>query len=121
MRIRVFFPMAVLVLAGCFRLSDGVICTLQFVYGVNVTVTDENGEPVSGATLTLTEGAYSETMMELGDFQPGVYVGAGERAGTYTLTVDADGFETAVIEDIVVDADICHVIPVTREVSLAAR
>ena len=59
--------------------------------------------------------------MELGDFQPGGYLGAGERAGTYTLTVDADGFETAVIEDIVVDADICHVIPVTREVSLAAR
>lgn len=100
---------------GCFRIFDGVVCTEIFVYGVNVTVTDENGDPVSGATLTLTEGDFSETMEEL---RAGEYVGAGERAGAYTLTVEAAGFEPVAVDDIVVDADECHVIPVTRLVSL---
>ena len=55
------------------------------------------------------------------EVQPGVYVGAGERAGTYTLTVEAEGFEPVTIEDIVVEADECHVIGVSREVTLTAR
>lgn len=91
-------------------------CTEIFVSGVNVSVTDQDGQPVTGAVLTLTEGDFSETMEDLGD---GEYAGAGERAGTYTLTVDADGFETATVENIVVGADECHVIPEARDVTLS--
>jgi hypothetical protein len=117
---RMCLPLSIVIVAaaGCFRISDGVICTLQFVYGVTVTVTDEQGAPVPGATLTLAAVGYTEAMLELGDLQPGVYVGAGERAGTYTLTVEAEGFEPATIEGVFVDADVCHVIPVDRAVSL---
>lgn len=100
---------------GCVPVNDGVVCTAVFVYGVNVTVADENGNPVSGATLTLTDGDYTEVMEE---FEPGTYVGAGERAGTYSLTVEAEGFESTIIEGIAVDEDECHVIGVTREVTL---
>lgn len=96
--------------------DNGVACTEVFVYGVNVTVTDEADEPVPGAALTLTDGDYSETMEELAE---GEYAGAGERAGTYTLVVEADGFETATIEGIIVDADECHVIPEVRAVTLS--
>ena len=81
--------------------GDGVMCTLEFVYGLTVTVTDAAGTPVAGATLTLTEGVYSETMEEL---QDGVYTGAGERGGTYTLTIEADGYVTKSIEDILIDS-----------------
>ena len=104
--------------AGCCWIPDGVICTLEFAYGIAVTVTDENGGPITGATLTLTDNGYTETMVELADPQPGVYLGAGERAGTYTLTVEAEGFEPATLENIFVDEDVCHVIPVERTVSL---
>ena len=114
---RGFLPVSATCLftAGCGIIPNGVICTDIFVYGVNITVANENGDPVSGAALTLTEGDDSEILEEL---QPGVYVGAGERAGTYTLTVEADGFEGATIENLVVDADVCHVIPINREVTL---
>ncbi len=115
-RMLLFVSMATLAAAGCFPILDGTICTDDFRAGVNVTVTDENGDPISGATLTLTEGDFSETMEE--SSRAGEYFGAGERAGAYTLTVEAVGFEPVVVDDIVVDEDECHVIPVAQEVSL---
>ena len=48
----------------------------------------------------------------------GEYVGAGERAGTYILTIVADGFEMVTVDDIFVDADECHVVGVSRQISL---
>lgn len=108
--------LTILVLVGgCFVLPGGIVCTEQFVYGVNVSVSDENGDAVTGATLTLTDGDYTETMDEISD---GEYVGAGERAGTYSLTVEAAGFESVTIDDIEVNADECHVLPESREVEL---
>ena len=90
-------------------------CTALYAYGVTATVQDELGNPVPGATLTLSEGSYQEILEE---WYPGEYVGAGERAGTYTLTVVADGFETVTVDDIFVDADECHVIGVSRQINL---
>ena len=51
---------------------------------------------------------------------PGEYIGAGERAGMYSLTVVADGFETITVDAIFVDADECHVIGVSKQIALQA-
>jgi len=105
-----------ILVAGCpLAGSSDLVCTEVFVYGLTVTLTDDNGVPITGATLTLTDGNYSETLQEL---ENGVYVGAGERAGTYTLAIAADGYMPVTVEHIVVNADECHVIPVARDVSL---
>ena len=40
-------------------------------------------------------------------------VAAGERAGTYAVTVTRDGYEAWTRFDVEVDEDECHVIPVT--------
>ena len=118
---RVLLACLLVLVVGCpfvaWPPGGDIVCTEIFVYGVNVTVTDANGDPITGATLTLTEGTYVETMQEL---QAGSYAGAGERAGTYTLTVEAAGFVTQTLDNIVVDEDECHVIPVSREVTLVA-
>lgn len=103
-----------LLIGGC-PPGGGLICTAEFVYGLNVALKDQTGNPVSGATLTLSEGAYSETMESL---QAGEYVGAGERAGTYSLTIEAAGFATQTINGIVVESNVCHVTPVSRDVTL---
>lgn len=118
MRALLLAAAAVLAAGGCNFLGGGIACTAVFVYGVNVSVVDQDGNPVAGAMATLTEGDYSEQMAEL---RTGEFAGAGERAGTYTLTVEAGGFETVTITDIVVTSDVCHVIPVSRDVTLTAE
>lgn len=97
--------------------SGGIACTALFAYGINLTIRDTAGNPVTGATVTLTDGQYSETMMELG---PGEYVGAGERAGTYSMLIEADGFVSKTVAGIEIDEDECHVIPVALVVGLTA-
>ena len=108
-----------LLLAGLpftFCQNDGIICTAEWVSGVTVNLTDAaTGEPITGATLTLTEGDYTETMENPGS---GFYSGAGERPGTYTLTIGATGYESQTRTDLVVHDAPCHVIPVELDIAL---
>ena len=94
---------------------------LQFVYGINVTVTrGDTGEAVTQAGLTLEDldSDYAEAMIE-SPSGSGVFVGAGERAGRYRLIITAGGFVQRVIDEIVVEDDGCHVIPVALDVELS--
>ena len=93
-------------------------CTDEFVYGVRVRVMDvETGEPVSGASVVLTEGGFVESLREI---DTGQYVGAGERAGVYELSVEAQRFERVTITAIEVVSGGCHVLPVEVSVSMAS-
>ncbi len=108
--------LSLLILGGVSFTQCDVVCTTVFVYGLNVRLTDsESGQPITGATLILTDGDYTETMMETGD---GQYVGAGERAGTYELTITADSYATETRGMIVITADECHVQPVNLDIEL---
>lgn len=92
-------------------------CTTEFVYGVSAEVFHSGtGLPVTDESLagTLHEGDYSEIMGRSGNRLGG----AGEREGTYSMRVTADGFEPWSRTDIRVEADACHVIPVGIEVRL---
>lgn len=100
----------------CIQAPVGTPCTALFAYGVNATVTDAvTGTVITDATLTLSEGGFTEVMQP---FPTGDYVGAGERAGTYTLTATAPGYQSQTITDIVVTADECHVRGVHLDVRL---
>ena len=96
--------------------SSPIACTLLYAYGITATVTDPtNGGAIPNATLTLTDGSYQETMQHFGSDD---YVGAGERAGTYTLTASAPGYEDKTIPNIVVTRDQCHVMGVHVDVQM---
>ena len=98
------------------RINGPIACTALYAYGVSSTVTSaQNGAKIDNATLTLRDGEYVEVMQHIFD---GEYVGAGERAGTYTLTAVAPGFQPQVVENIVVTADECHVKGVRVDVQL---
>ncbi len=101
---------------GCAIVPDETACTLLYAYGVTAEVTDATtGEFISDATLTLRDGNYEEEMQYR---YQGSYVGAGERAGTYTLEAFLPGYESQTINNIVVTADECHVIGVAVTVKL---
>lgn len=101
--------------AGCGVVFPGV-CTLEAVYGVNVSLMDAAGEPITDAVLVLTDGDYQETMEAL---RPGDYAGAVERAGDYSLSIDAAGFAPVMLEGLRVLSGRCHVVAITREVALS--
>ena len=111
---------AALSLAGALSLPgclETQACTTEFRFGVNVTVRNANGgAPVVGATVTIVEGTYSETLSPIGP--AGSYAGAGEREGGYTLSVSAPGFVSPAPRPVVVTGDECHVNGVSVTIEL---
>lgn len=95
-------------------------CSDSFEPGINVLVLDAQiSTGIDHAILTLTEGEYTETLKWLGA-PPGTYSGAYERSGTYTLTVEAEGFVSQTIDGIVIGLteDGCHVDTISLTVEL---
>lgn len=96
--------------------NNPVFCTDEFVYGLSVQVRDANtnGIILNNIIVTAIDGAYMEELTFVFD----TFVGAGERAGDYTIEVVAEGYEEFTSEVITVTADECHVIPEVIEIQL---
>ena len=101
-------------LSGCYQSGtvEPIVCTAQFVFGLTVTVVDQsNGDPIADdATMTIRQGSYEEVVTDSWDGS--TMSGAGERPGTYTITIEHPGYETWTQTGIEITADDCHVIPV---------
>jgi len=101
-----------------------VTCTLQLNAGLNVIVRDSltGTFAANGATLRAISATWRDSVVV-----PASYVGyttwatAWERAGTYTVTVDRDGYLPWRRDSIVVQRDICHVIGQRMDVLLVPR
>lgn len=104
---------APLLLAACAQ--QPVICTALYAYGLTVTVVDApTGDSLRVAPAGVAhDGSWSETMQVFGNH----LLGAGERAGTYDITVTAPGYRAWDTTGVKVTADECHV----RGVNLTAR
>ena len=103
---------------GCPSEED-VVCTAIAAAGLSVGVTNERtGQAQCDATVTATEGSYSETLSSYGCR----YIGAWERPGTYRVRAEARGFATKAIADVrvVMGTGECrHVQEVQLEIALA--
>ena len=109
--------------AGCFCSDDdevSVICTTQFVYGLQVAVTNAstNSEITDGIVVMATDDDYSEELVNHPNSDS--FVGAGERPGNYIISVTGDQYESFITEVISVEMDDegCHVIPEIVNISL---
>jgi hypothetical protein len=90
-----------------------------YVYGIVIQVLNEAGAPIPNAQAFIQEGGYVEQLKPIDEPSPsGVYQGAGERPGTYKLTVQAPGYQPQSFENLLVTAGICHVNPVDRVIVL---
>jgi len=97
--------------------NNGVMCTMEFRYGLAVYVKDSvtAAPAASGATLIARDGVWADTVSFAAGNASLDGLGlntAGERAGTYTLTVRKAGYHDWVKSGVVVTADECHVHPV---------
>jgi hypothetical protein len=92
-------------LAGC----GGSGCLLNAVPGLEVTVLDGAGGPVlCGATVTATDGAYSELLAASPAGGPCYHYGATERPGTYSIEATFEG-RTGAVSNVRVAQGECHV------------
>ena len=84
------------------------ICTLEARAGLLVTVLDAaTGRNLApDANVRVTDGEYSEMLNPI----EGTYVGAYERAGTYTVVVSAPGHAQWQRIGVTVGRDECHVV-----------
>lgn len=106
-------------LSSCEDNDDQIVCTDQFVYGLNIIVLDAaSGNPIfQDIEVKAVDGTYQEIL----ELVPGLeytFVGAGERAGTYVVTVTKAGFQTFTSAPIVLTRDECHVIPQSLTINL---
>lgn len=114
---------ALLMISSCKNDNDDqIVCTQQYVYGLNIVVLDATtGNPlVEGVTVEATDGSYNETLQLI----PGLeysFAGAGERVGIYTVTVTKDGYQTYTSSPIIVTRNVCHVIPQSLTVNLQSN
>lgn len=115
---------SVVMLANCgtpFDPNGGTACTDEARAGLNITVKNgSTGAEICDATVTATDGSYSETLQNTGG-SCGSYAGAWERKGTYTIAVSKTGFATATESNVVVGADECHVTGVVKTIELTPQ
>ncbi len=113
-----------LVLLGCPVIDDDTgnanACTEIAVGSVSLTVVDEGGEAVAGATVTYTVDGGE--VLACDDLAEGQWVCGWEVAGSIQVTVAMDGYETHTeTVDIGMTDDGCHVVGEVLDVVLLER
>ncbi len=127
MRLRRFshlYPLSIAaILATACTMPNDVVCTAEFRYGLNITVVDSiTVSPPASATLLVRSGTFADSVGPQAPFQfaPPVLIlsTAGERAGTYDVTIKSPGYRDWIRSGIEVTADVCHVHPVALTAKL---
>ncbi len=119
MRIAPLLSLVALPIGACD--SIGGVCTLNFQYGIQITVIDSlTGLPPAAAALVATSGTFVDSVGPRAPSQPVangpsvlVLSTAGERPGIYSVVVRAPGYREWGRTNIRVTADRCHVRPTT--------
>jgi len=93
--------------------EDDIICTQQTVPSVRVYIYDENGDTISDATVSLTQGDFGATLtfMDYSEYNTNPdheYSGVYESAGTFELKVEKEDYITHV-QEVEVASNVCHV------------
>ena len=94
--------------------STSPVCTLEFRPGVAVYVKDSltSAGVASGASLVVREGSYKDSVAapdSRPDLDDSPLFAAGERAGTYQVTVLKPGYAAWLQSNVRVTSNRCHV------------
>jgi hypothetical protein len=98
--------------------STSPVCTMEYRYGLSVHVKDSlTGAAIaSGASLVVRDGAFKDSVSHPGgrpELNAFPLVTAGERAGTYQISVSKPGYLPWSRSNVRVTANECHVNPVS--------
>lgn len=119
-KILTWFVLLLICFTSCEKDDDPnpITCTAEFVYGLNITLKDATTSNIINTDVEViaTDGNYKETLMT--NVGISSYLGAGERAGTYIVTITSSKYQTFTSNPITLTSNECHVIPKAFEFSL---
>jgi hypothetical protein len=106
-----------LICAGC-SLISAPVCTDEYVHAVDVQVVDSvsGAMAASGAQLVARDGVFADSMSypaNRADLEAFSLHAAGERAGTYAVTLRKSGYRDWTRANVQVAKDACHVTTVS--------
>ena len=93
------------------RKDKASVCTQEARAGLVITLTDEAGQPVNGATITADGDSAAFDEMN------GIYMGLYESSGKHPLTVKKEGYQKYTGEIFLTMTD-CHVITEQKTIVL---
>jgi hypothetical protein len=111
--LKLILPVCVIIFFGC---DDDVVCTTEYVYAVEATLMDfETNRPLEAVKPIgrIYEANYSDSMIishkseNMNEYI--LLLGAGERPGNYSVSIDVDGYQTWKQDNIIVTKNECHV------------
>jgi len=107
--------LTLLAAVGCSGSPSGV-CTMEFRYGLSVYVKDSlTGTAIaSGASLVARDGAFKDSVSApsgIPELNALPLLTAGERAGTYQVSVSKPGYLPWLRSNVRITANECHVNP----------
>lgn len=96
--------------------STSPVCTMEFRYGLSVYIKDSlTGTPIaSGASLVVRDGVFKDSVSHPSgrpEFNALPLLTAGERAGTYQISVLKPGYLPWSRSNVRITANECHVNP----------
>ena len=113
-----------LLVGSCQALGITKACTDEARAGIRLSLMELGGSPLEtdGVTVTVTDGSFAESRVVPGDRADVPVLLAFERAGTYSITVTADGYDVWTSEGVrVTREDSCHVATTSVEAALSPR
>lgn len=100
--------------------AEPKVCTLDYRYGLGLLIYDQNGNPVSDATVKSVSLERDEEIASEVTNEEGGYTGIGEGKGYYNITIEKEGYVTH-MATYKFDHDGCHVIPQVNTVLLIKK
>jgi hypothetical protein len=98
---------------------DPLICTAIAVSSLNVIVRDAaTSARICDAAVTAVLGGATFELRRSGSAEACTFAGPEERAGVFEVRVSRSGYASAVVSNVLVGADVCHVVPVQLTVDL---
>ncbi len=127
----IFLVLSVSILSGCGKPSDGStstesgsnnLCADVYTFGLAIQLTVPSGTNLSQVQVTVTDGSYQEVHSGSdGQDVNGVLEisAAGERPGTYSVTVTAPSLQTAITPNVTVTGNQCGVATQSLQMTLS--
>lgn len=112
----------ILLFNSCEENNDEIIiCTLNYVYGLHINLVEKttNNSITGTVNVVAKDGDYEEILENANPNDS--FFGAGERKGTYVITITSNNYKTYISEPIVVTGDECHVTTVSKTFELELK